>query len=214
MRRAALAAALVLALGAGTIAVAQHNGDSSPENPGSIAEEKSAFGQCVADASQSGIEDPDEFCADQRPDGENGNGNGGENGNGDGEGNRPFAEECGDLSKEDGSFGECVAEHASAFGQCVSANAQAGVVNPAAACASLQPGNGQGVNGPPEGVPNGPPGGVPNGPPEGVPNGPPEGVPNGRPEQSPDGKPEGTPSGPPEGVPGGPPEGVPDGPPG
>jgi hypothetical protein len=211
MKRAAIAAALVLALGGTAIAIAQPGEGGLPEDPGAIAEGASSFGQCVSDASGAGVENPAEACSELKPDPE-GQGNGDE---GAGNDDDTFAAQCAGESKEDGSFGECVAEHASAFGQCVRANAEAGVVNPAAACADEFPGHGQPGNGtiggPPEGTPSGPPEGTPSGPPEGTPSGPPEGTPSGPPEGTPSGPPEGTPSGPPEGTPSGPPEGTPGG---
>ena len=54
---------------------------------------------------------------------------------------------------------------------------------------------------------------TPTGPPASVRTGPPEGTPTGPPEGTPAGPPEGTPTGPPEGTPTGPPEGTPAGPP-
>ena len=171
MRKAAMAAALVLALGGTAIAIAQPGNGGPPEDPGAIAEEASSFGQCVSEASEAGVENPAEACSELKP-GPEGQGNGG-----DGAGKRgdTFPAQCQGEDKEDGSFGECVAEQASAFGQCVSTNAEAGVVNPAAACAEEFPGRGQPGNG------NGPPEGTPAGPPEGTPFGPPEGTPGGAP---------------------------------
>ena len=179
-----IVAAIAAVLATGAIAVAQ-NGGGPPGDPGAPGEENSAFGKCVSEASEAGIEEPDAFCREQGitpPGEENGEGDPGDGGQGDAGGR--FEELCGELSKEDGSFGECVAEHASAFGRCVEANAQAGVANPAAACEELRPdqgAQGNGPNGPPEGTPSGPPEGTPSGPPEGTPNGPPEGTPSGPP---------------------------------
>ena len=208
--KAVLLAAAAAVFAAGALAVAQPGGEGSPPVDPELG---SAYGECVSTAAEAGAEDPAAECQDLRPGPPEDAG-----GRGDGESDAAsrFDELCGDESKDDGSFGKCVAEHASSFGKCVAANAEAGTVNPAAACAELRPGNGppEGVpNGPPEGVPSGPPEGTPSGPPEGVPSGPPEGTPSGPPEGVPSGPPEGTPSGPPEGTPSGPPEGVPSGPP-
>ena len=203
MKRSALAAALVLALGAATIAIAQ-SGDAPPEDPGTIADSASAFGKCVSDAAQQGVEDPEAACEELRPEGDGSDGdNGSEDG---GPAGNTHAAACTGESKEDGSFGECVSERASAFGKCVAANANGDSGNPTEACMDLKPGDG----GPPERTPQGPPDGTPQGPPEGTPQGPPDGTPNGGPPQgTPQGPPEGTPQGAPEGVPQGKPEGTP-----
>ncbi len=192
MKRAAFTAALVLVLGSGVLAIAQPgDGEGPPDDPGAIGADASSFGQCVAEAAQAGIENPDQHCAELKPGGE-GEGNG-DNGGGEGErGEDTFAAQCADRDKEDGSFGECVAALASSFGQCVRSNSDAGVANPAAACAELRPGRGgDGNGGPPPGTPSGPPAGTPNGPPEGTPNGPPEGTPSGPPAGTPQGRPSG-----------------------
>jgi len=216
MRSPALLATLVLAIGGATVAIAQNG---PPEDPGAIAAEASAFGKCVADAAKAGETNPQEACADLKPGG--GNESDDEGNGGPAEDTHPGA--CQGEPKEDGSFGKCVSERASAFGRCVAEAAKAGNGNPTAACADLKPSNGGGngeanggegtPNGPPEGVPTGKPSGTPSGPPEGVPTGKPSGTPSGKPETPPSGKPEGTPSGPPEGVPQGKPEGTPGGPP-
>jgi hypothetical protein len=190
MKRAAIAAALVLALGGTALAIAQPGG-GPPEDHGAIAEQASSFGQCVSESTGAGVENPAETCSALKP-GPEAQGNG-EAGVGKDDDN--FAAQCAGEEKEDGSFGECVAEHASAFGQCVHANAQAGGVNPAAACADEFPGHGQPGNGNVVGSPEG----TPSGPPEGTPSGPPEGTPSGPPEGTPSGPPEGTPFGPPQG---------------
>jgi hypothetical protein len=204
MKRSALAAALVLALGAATMAIAQ-SGDGPPDDPGAIADSASPFGECVSDAAQQGVEDPAAACEELKPEG---NGSDGENGSEDGgPAEDSHAAACAGESKEDGSFGECVSERASAFGKCVAANANGDSGNPTEACAHLKPGGG----GPPEGTPQGPPEGTPQGPPEGTPQGPPEGTPQGPPEGTPQGPPDGTPNGPPEGTPQGTPQGPPAG---
>ena len=198
-------AGLVLVLGGGALAIAQPGG-GPPEDPDATGEEASSFGQCVAEATEAGAQNPTEACSELMP-GANGDGE-----NGDGKSGDTFAAQCEGEDKQDGSFGECVSDLASSFGQCVRTNAKAGVVNPAAACAEEFPGHAQ-PGGPPEGTPNGPPEGVPNGPPQGVPNGPPQGVPAGKPQGTPSGPPadppSGTPGGPPQGVPAGKPQGTP-----
>jgi len=202
MKRSALAAALVLVLGAATMAIAQ-SGDAPPEDPGTIADSASAFGECVSDAAQHGVEDPEAACEALKPEGDGSDGdNGSEDG---GPAGDTHAAACAGESKEDGSFGECVSERASAFGKCVAANANGDSGNPTEACVHLKPGDGEPPQGPPEGTPQGPPEGTPSGPPEGTPQGPPEGTPSGAPH----GPPEGTPQGVPAGVPQGKPEGTP-----
>jgi len=197
MRKSAIAAAVVLAVGATAIAVAQPSFDTPPEDPSTVSDQASAFGKCVSDASEAGAENPTEVCADLKP-GANGDGNGEENGNGNSD--ETYAAQCAGESKEDGSFGKCVSELASSFGKCVSANAKAGVKNPAAACAEEFPGRGNpGGNG----TAGGPPEGVTTGKPEGTPSGKPSGTPGGKPDSTPAGKPDGVPSGKPGGTPGG-----------
>lgn len=172
MKRAAIAAALVLALGGTAMAIAQPGQGEPPENPDATAKKASSFGQCVAEASEAGVESPDEACSELEPDPE-GQRDDADGDAGAGTDGAPLSAECEGESREDGAFGECVADHASGFGRCVHANAEAGFVNPAAACADEFPGHGPpgggNAGGPPEGAPSGPPEGTPSGPPEGTP---------------------------------------------
>nr|MDQ3572898.1 hypothetical protein [Actinomycetota bacterium] len=155
--RAVLFATVAAVLAAGAVAIAQTGGGEPAVDP----QAGSAYGECVSAASEAGAENPAAECDDLQPGPPARAGNGNDN---DGAGDSRFDELCGEESKADGSFGECVAEHASSFGRCVAANAEAGVTNPAAACAELRPGGG-----PPDGTPSGPPEGTPTGPPEGTP---------------------------------------------
>jgi hypothetical protein len=204
MKRSALIAALVLALGATTVAIAQP-GEAPPDDPGAVADSASSFGKCVSDAAQQGIENPVAACEELKPGGDGSDGANRSEDTSPAEGTHAAA--CKAESKQDGSFGKCVSEKAGAFGKCVSANANGTTANPTEACASLKPHSG----GPPEGTPQGPPQEIPQGPPAGVPQGKPEGTPSGTPQ----GRPEGTPQGPPQEIPQDPPAGVPpDGTPG
>jgi hypothetical protein len=184
MRRSALAAALVLVLGTGAMAIAQTGGGDPPEDPGAIAAEASSFGECVADASEAEVANPTELCAHLKP----GSRDEDEESSSGGPADGTHAAACKDQPKKGGDFGRCVSERASAFGRCVAEHARAGEKNPAAACDDLKPG-GDERGGKPEGTPNGKPEGTPGG-------GQPEGTPGGQPEGTPNGKPEGTPGGP------------------
>jgi hypothetical protein len=202
MKRFALIAAMVLALGATTVAIAQP-GEAPPDDPGAIADSASSFGECVSDAAQQGVKNPDAACEELKPEGDGADGASKSEDAGPAEGTHAAA--CKAESKQDGSFGKCVSEKASAFGKCVAANANGASGNPTEACAYLKPHNG----GPPEGTPQGPPAGVPQGKPEGTPSGTPQGLPEGTPQ----GPPEEIPQGPPAGVPQGKADGTPGGPP-
>jgi hypothetical protein len=206
MKRSALIAALVLALGATTVAIAQPGG-APPDDPGAIADSAGSFGECVSDVAQQGGEDPEAACEELKPEGDGSDGANQSVDTGPAEGTHAAA--CKGENKQDGSFGKCVSEKASAFGKCVAANANRASGNPTEACAYLKPHNG----GPPEGTPQGPPAGVPPGKPEGTPSGTPQGTPQGHPEGTPQGPPEEIPHGPPAGVPQGKPDGTPGGPP-
>jgi hypothetical protein len=185
MKRFTLIAALVLALGATTVAIAQP-GEAPADDPGAIADSASSFGECVSDAAQQRVEGPEAACEELKPEGDGSDGANKSEDTGPAEGTHAAA--CKAESKQDGSFGKCVSEKASAFGKCVAANANGASGNPTEACTYLKPHN----DGPPEGTPQGLPEGTPQGPPEEIPQGPPAGVPQG--------KPDGTPGGPPAGA--------------
>jgi hypothetical protein len=212
MRRSALAAALVLVLGTGAMAIAQTGGGDPPEDPGAIAAQSNSFGECVSNASEAEVANPTELCAHLKPGSENRGEDEKSSGGDPADGTHAAA--CKDRPKEGGEFGRCVSERASEFGRCVDGKARAGEKNPAAACDELKPG-GDARGGKPESTPGGKPESTPGGQPESTPGGQPEGTPNGKPEGTPGGQPEITPSGQPEGTPGGgQPEGTPNGKPG
>jgi hypothetical protein len=166
MRRTiGIVSAVALVLLTGTIAAAQiGSGGPDPATECSeadkpsgefgecVSQKASAFGRCVAAASERGEDNPAATCSELKPDPEGDNGGGNGDGNEDGEDGRQGPPEGTPQGPPEGT--------------------------PQGPPEGTPQGPPEGTpQGPPEGTPQGPPEGTPQGPPEGVPGGPPEGTP-------------------------------------